>query len=435
MPMRKSRAFVSGLLVAVAFSTVLLQASSQIMAQASSIPTSQEYASGDIQVDQYVQAWYSWVNVNGTHTIFIALHSSQLPSPVFAFVGQAYNTTTGSRIFVGNALLAMEVYNDTDHNGYLDANYTSGTTELRYTLVMNASQTFTPYPVNKTVTNGTPHYRWGITYSSIQALLIKAVPPDYGYGGGTLFSDATIDYVSVFYDYSVVGNTTFLKTSYQVGNITPADPGAMLQGLSLSLLHATLTVASNPLSVEAGSMPYDSQTNQPASQFNTAQVKVDDALAYEFRFNDSYTLLASPSPSYPAVYLASPIDSIPANAFQGQYFAPLVRVQYFVQGQLPDIAGLPSTSNLDYNTTKFLYRVSYPIWSGKALRHDPTYVAHVSTTSSPATPRTSQPPTGILSIAVVTGLLALVVAINGLRRARKTVQPTGGRQDIDEASP
>jgi len=121
-----------------------------VSAQSSSIDLSKEYASGDVDVFPYLQAWYTWININGTHTIFLALHSYQAQSPVSAFVGQGYNTTSGSKVFVANALLAMEVYNDTNANGYLDANYGAGTTELKYLLVMNASQTFTVNPVQKT---------------------------------------------------------------------------------------------------------------------------------------------------------------------------------------------------------------------------------------------------------------------------------------------
>src|SRR5207302_475803 len=215
--------------------------------------------------------------------------------PIFTFVGQAYNSSTGKRVFVGNSLLALEVYNDTNHNGYLDADYSIPATELKYTLIMNASQTFTTDAVNKTIVDGVPHYQWGVTYGSIQAFLIKATPPGYGYGGGTSAANALVDHVSMFYDYSIKGNRTFLKTS-------------------------------------------------------------------------------SPT-THPAVYLASPIGSIPTNALQGQFFDPLLRVQDFVRGQLPDIAGLPSTSNINYTATKFLYRINYPTWSGTAILHDPTYVA------------------------------------------------------------
>src|SRR5436309_7160309 len=326
-----------------------------VNAQSSSIPLSQEFASGDLQISTYLQAWYTWVNVNGTHTIFLALHSQQAQSPVFAFIGQAYNTSSGSRVFVGNALLAMEVYNDTNKNGFLDANYATGSTELKYTLIMNASQTFTTNPVHKTSVNGSPHYIWGITYGSVQAILIKAIAPDYGYGGGIMATDAIIDHVTMFYDYSLSGNTTFLKTSYDVGNVTLASwtpPGITLQGLSLSLLHTTLTVSSKQLTVTASNSPYDSQVNTTPSLVNVAEVKVDNILAYEFRFKDNYTLFQNPATIYPEVSLATPSHSLHTHAFQGAWYDPLLRVQNYVQGQLPDIAGLPSSSILHYTRSR-----------------------------------------------------------------------------------
>ncbi len=421
--MQKRRQVLALMQAAIILSVMIVQTLplDLVSAQSSSIPLSQEFASGDLQVSTYLQAWYTWVNVNGTHTIFLALHSQQAQSPVFAFVGQAYNTSSGSRVFVGNAMLAMEVYNDTNKNGFLDANYATGSTELKYTLIMNASQTFTTNPVHKTSINGSPHYLWGITYGSVQAILVKAIAPDYGYGGGTMATDAIIDHVTMFYDYSLSGNTTFLKTSYDIGNVTLASwtpPGITLQGLSLSLLHTTLTVSSKQLTVTASNSPYDSQVNTTPSLVNVAEVKVDNILAYEFRFKDNYTLFQNPATSYPAVYLASPSNSLPTNAFQGAWYDPLIRVQNYVQGQLPDIAGLPASSNLNYSTSKLIYRISYPTWAGNALTHDPTYVAHLG----PGTVSTSPPPslpTTILAVAVFTGVLALVVAVHSFSRSRK----------------
>src|SRR5437773_11073497 len=101
-----------------------------LLAHSSSIDFSQEYSSGDVQVFPLLDAWYTWININGTHTMFLALHSFQAPSPVSAFVGESFNTSTNSRVFVANALMAMEVYNDTNGNGFLNANYAVPTTEL-----------------------------------------------------------------------------------------------------------------------------------------------------------------------------------------------------------------------------------------------------------------------------------------------------------------
>src|SRR6266542_1498885 len=194
MPMRKSKEFLTAFLVIIVLSIVCLQTPTPVRAQ-SSIDTSQEYTSGDVQVFPYLEAWYTWISINGTHTIFLALHSNQLPSPVSAFVGQGYNSSSGSRVFVANVLLAMEVYNDTNNNGYLDANYPTGSTELKYTMIMNASQTFTTTTVQTTINNGVPHFTWGATYGQVQANLVNPS----GTGGAV----ANIAYVSMMYDYSV----------------------------------------------------------------------------------------------------------------------------------------------------------------------------------------------------------------------------------------
>ena len=168
----------------------------------------------------------------------------------------------------------------------------------------------------------------------------------------------------------------------------------------------------------ASNSAYDSQVNTTPSLVNVAEVKVDNILAYEFQFKDNYTLFQNPTTSYPAVYLASPSNSLPTNAFQGAWYDPLLRVQNYVQGQLPDIAGLPASSNLDYSRSKLIYRISYPTWSGHALTHDPKYVAHIGR----GTVTTSLPPslpTTILVVALFTGVLALVVAVHSFSRSRK----------------
>jgi len=47
-----------------------------------------------------------------------------------------------------------------------------------------------------------------------------------------------------------------------------------------------------------------------------------------------------------------------------------------VKNSLPQVAGLPSSSDLNYNTSKLIYRISYPTWGGIGIKHDPTYVAY-----------------------------------------------------------
>jgi len=424
LPASKS---LSAIVITVMLSTVVVPGlmHAPLLAQ-SSVNFSTEYSSGDVQVLPYSQAWYTWININGTHTIFLALHSTEYPSPVSAFVGESYNTSSGSRVFVANAIMAIEVYNDTDGNGILDANYATGQTELLYTIVMNASQTFQPTTVTKTSVDGVSHYRWGVTYGSIQAILVKYSAGIVGspYGGGLPASYANIDHFTFSYDYSVVGNATFLKTSYEIGNVTlvpPTSPNVTLKSLSLSLLHFTFAVSSEGYAVRlnGSSTDFDSQTSQTSSGINVAQVIVPNSLAYEFRFNDNYTLLTNPPVSLRAVYEAAAANSLPSSAFQGQGALDLIRVQDYVRAALPSIAGLPSSSDLNYTTSKLIYRISYPTWGGVGIKHDPTYVGYYV----PNLILTSLPVPGfpmiIVYLAVAVAVVATITAVFVVKRTRE----------------
>jgi hypothetical protein len=322
--------------------------------------------------------------------------------------------------------MAIEVYNDTDGNGILDANYATGQTELLYTIVMNASQTFQPTPVSKTSVNGVSHYRWGVTYGSIQAILVKYSAGIVGspYGGGLPASYASIDHFTFSYDYSVVGNATFLKTSYEIGNVTlvpPTSPNVTLRGLSLSLLHFTFAVSSEGYAVRlnGSSIDFDSQTSQTSSGINLAQVIVPNSLAYEFRFNDNYTLLTNPPVSLRAVYEAAATNSLPSGAFQGQGALDLIRVQDYVRAALPSIAGLPSSSDMNYSTSKLIYRISYPTWGGIGIKHDPTYVGYF-VPNLLTTPSPSGFPMIIIYLAVAVAVIAAITAVLVMRKTRKT---------------
>jgi len=419
-----SKSAVTVVIVVIALSAVVSPAliPTRLLAQSSSVDFSQEYSSGDVQVLPYSLAWYTWININGTHTIFLALHSTQYPSPVSAFVGESYNTSTNARVFVANAIMAIEVYNDTDGNGILDANYATGQTELLWTIMMNASQTFSPTPVTKTSINNVPHYSWGVTYGSVQAILLKNTPGVLGspYSGGLPASYLNIDHFTLAYDYSIVGNATFLKTSYEIGNMTlvpPISPNVTLTGLSLSLLHFTLAVSSSPYGVIANTSPYNSQTNSTSSKVDVAKVSIANSLAYEFLFNDNYTLLTNPPVSLRTVYAAVPSNSLPTGALQGSGTQDLIRVQDYVKDALPSIAGLPSSSDLNVNTSRLIYRISYPTWGGTGIKHDPTYVAYYVPTLSTLPPNCCS--AIIIYPALALAAVAAVIAFLLIKRTRR----------------
>ncbi len=47
-----------------------------------------------------------------------------------------------------------------------------------------------------------------------------------------------------------------------------------------------------------------------------------------------------------------------------------------MKASLPNIGGLPASSDLNYSTSKLIYRISYPTSGGIGIKHDPTYVEH-----------------------------------------------------------
>src|SRR5947209_3514252 len=88
-PIRR-RTVLASMITIIAVLAVFSRASliHSVSAQSSSIDLSKEYSSGDVDVFTYLQAWYTWININGTHTIFLALHSNQAQSPVSALSGR-----------------------------------------------------------------------------------------------------------------------------------------------------------------------------------------------------------------------------------------------------------------------------------------------------------------------------------------------------------
>ena len=207
-----------------------------------SINTNAEYSNGTLStIWPGVYIWYDWVNASGSQVVFLAFQSPVTTVPVMAFVGQHYYDQNGTEVFVGSTLGDMEVYNDTNGNGLPDANYTSGQSEILYDFIVNSSQITEIQPIDRTTIQGLPHYRWGITYRTIDGSFI--------YPNGTVDVDGTntnvrasamIDYMNFSYDYYIQGNVSYLKTSFGLGKITQIEPypgssNLSLNGLSLAL--------------------------------------------------------------------------------------------------------------------------------------------------------------------------------------------------------
>ena len=367
----------------VAIVIMLLYANSARTTHVSGSPpfdTGTEYTSGHSSTT-WGGVWYTWINVSGTQVIFTALYSEAYNSPVRVFLGEHYNSALGQPILVGNALTMIEIYNDTDQNGILDANYTSGTSELEYYILVNSSRTFDVSPVQKTDVNGSAHYRWGATYGGVDAFLVSPDPYGPGYGAWSPVAPMNLSEVGLSYDYSIEQNMTFLKTSFHIGNFTilqNTNPAVSLEGLSMSLLYTTQAVSPSSYTIMADDTAFNSTLNTPATAISKAQINLGNLTTFEFRFQDNYTLYTSTPTEYAAKYSACPTDSIDPQLIRENWNTPFWFAQDNMQEMFPDIDYARTPFNVNFTTSSFNHRIQYPEWSANRIEHDPTYVAFIN---------------------------------------------------------
>jgi hypothetical protein len=419
----------------------------------SSVDMEGEYSSGSLELSEAMDVWYARINSSGTEVVFLTYYSKVYNSPIITFLGEHY-TTNDTEVFVGNTLLLMEAYNDTDGNGVPEANFTAGTGEIEYFLLVNSSVTFTSTPVKKVTIGNVSHYVWGIEYGWVDgALLYPRNRIIDGYSTN-LAAIVNITRLSFEYDYYIQGNATYLKTGFEIGKIADFKPYASnvsLNGLGFSLLYGTAVFTTGSYSIFVNGKSYDSRTTQAASTSTSqTEVVVENRKIYEFLFEENYTLYRDSAPeNYTSRSVASPTSSIPPNTADILSW----KLGLFSSDVFPRInANLPNI-DLAYANSSFIYRVCYPTWDGWGLEHDPTYVAFLvpaEITPNPTTPPSGQQPnpssgpstnppsssgtsyggfggpieTTATTMVAVAGILALTLALIELRKTRSILKPS-----------
>jgi hypothetical protein len=414
--------------------------------ESSFIDTQKEYVSGNSSSD--LGLWYTWINTGNTDVVFLAYDfeglqfmGSPLPSPVSMVVGQHFNTSEGE-VFVGNSPRYMEIYDDTNGNGVPDANFTAGTSEIQYYVMMNASRSLQSISVEKQVSgNGTPHYTWGVRYNGIDAILqypfIETYPPQHP------SIRVFIDYIQCSYDYQVSGNHTYLKINFEIGpflnprifnensTLVPADLN--VSSMSLSILYATLIVTANPnYELRLGGEAYNSTTTEtPVTPTNEAQLDLQQSTVYSFIFGENYTLTTnSVSHTYTSNAAACSDDSVSSpylSIGDALLFSRWGSQAEVLEDLIPRISSTLDVSAIIDQTSSFYYRVSYPKWGNVTLVHDPTYIANfgslipLNPPGNPLNPPGNE--LGIGQIATVTVIAGVGIAMLGVALSQRRKIP------------
>jgi hypothetical protein len=383
--------------------------------------TSLEYASGVLTAkNSPLEVWYSWINSSGTQIIYYALYTTPdypYPVPIANIVGQHFTSSDGTEVFVASALSQLEVYRDLNGDGVPQTGSESGgENEVLYYMYSNMSQNFDTAPVDKEIVDGVTHYRWSFTYNNAYAYLQNA-SVRVGVTARMLLEHLTFNY-----DFSVNGNVSDLKTSFNIGKVTDLevlDPSqfSSFDGLSLALLYATATYTSKPYSTSVNGQQYNSSTADNAVEANIAEVKVGEVKTYDYVFGGNYTLNTDTSnesytanlETYTAKAQAASKTGLPA------LYGPTVQSITMFQDQLNLTAlfgGSWPKINSNYEASSLIYRICFPVWSGNQIEHDPVFVGYIKNTQE-----IPEVPTTLLLIPFLAA--ASVVAVAGLKKGKQ----------------
>lgn len=341
------------------------------------IGTNAEYKNGTISGDT-LDIWYAWINVSKTQLIYYTLVSDEVNPPIKSFLGQHLQVENGTEVFIGNTLALIEVYNDKNEDGIPQANFTSGESEIVYYLEVNSSVSYEISPIHKVIEDGVPHFKWGFRYVTIDGFLQYA---DQSRTGARVM----IDHLGFSYDFYVTQNVSYLKTSFDIGNITDiepwwGEPPISLGNLSLSILFGTVTSSAKPYTAYVNGEIYNStKTADSATATTKGQIAIEMIKAYEFLFGGNYNLTRGENiETHEMKSEAAATSSVPEGAksrldWVFGYFEKKLNISEL----FPSATGIGGKVNLDCNASTFLYRICYPAWDGLPIKHDPTYVAYL----------------------------------------------------------
>lgn len=378
------------LLLTATLITFSQTSNAQLDKNSTSLPqTSLEYVSGTLNAENLpLKVWYSWVNVSGTQIIYYALYTTSdypFPVPIANVIGQHLTSNDGTEVFVASALSELEVYRDLNGDGVPQTKSESGgVSEVLYYMYSNMSQSYTATPIEKEAIDGITHYRWSFSYKDVYTYLQNAS------ARVGVIARMYLEHLTFNYDFSVNGNVSDLKTSFDIGKVTNLEvlePSGFssFDDLSLALLYTTATYSSKPYSTSVNGQQYDSSTADSAVTVDIAEVKVGEVKTYDYMFGGDYTLYTSANNQsatanieiYTSKAQAAPITGLPT------IYGPTVRSISLFQDQLNLTAlfgGSWPNVNSNYAASSLVYRICFPVWGGSQIEHDPVFVGYIFNT-------------------------------------------------------
>jgi outer membrane protein assembly factor BamB len=402
-----------------------------------------EYSSGNSTPGQGL--WYAWVNTGNTQVVMLAtsffqgggpsFNGHSLPSPISVIIGEHFNTSRGE-VFVANTPTFMEIYNDSNHNGIPDSDFSHHSSEIIYYIIWNASQSFQTTPVEKQIDQeNVVHYKWSVRYNGVAGIL---VPPFVDEEDKFPLTTCWIDYVACSYDYYVKETNSYLKVGFEVSPLTDlmtlknvsgtyqAVPANLsLKGMSLAVLFATSIACAHSYQVMVKGQDYNSTTTGiPDIPTDNATINMDNWSVYNFIYNGTYTVNNDGTPE---TYMSKGSACGDVSVLSPYVLAnggPCLFLRWNESANVVDdlIARISNSLQVDTilrENSSFFYRVSFPVWGNGTLSYDPTYIGELNPANlgNPGGAGGEIIQIGIVLGVAFTGVAAILVVL--LRRTRR----------------
>ncbi|MFX1285943.1 MAG: hypothetical protein ACFFB5_20035 [Promethearchaeota archaeon] len=336
---------------------------------AADIPVEEEYSYGTI-ANKNSRLSYTWVHTEETSflslTMYDELTGLSTIAPFYPFFGQSFNVTNNP-FFVGTIITGFELYQDSNDNGVLDLEE-----ELKYYIMLNASQGIILPQIEKTTTDTKRIYTWEVSYLEVDGFFNPS-PPQYDI-------KTIIDSVNLTYSFEISQDYSELKLAIEMGAWDAYefswDDGRLddvdLSGYSLSILFGTTISSENPVSI--------SLTNKTTG-ISDAIIKINGVPIFQSLFQDNYDLGLNGS-SLPAYATTANNETIEE---QGAAWRTPDELYKWWSSFFSNMSELTKIPPLGITEASFLYRICYPIWSGEPFQHDPRYRALFEGEISPST--------------------------------------------------
>jgi len=401
------------------------------IAAAEKIDFEKEIDYGFINKTHSFDFWYVSLNTLGTRVLFLSMYSVLFPSPIQFFLGQYYRTVSGSEIFIGNTLIGFEIFEDLNNNSILDADFSDGfnktVDEVRYIFILNASKYVSLTVPTKQNISGIVHYVWGIRYEEIQGIIEEVaekepsswiIDPISGEQYPSFFEvlcEAYISFLEFKFNYWIQNNISYLKLSMDLGEFS-CNTSIPFNNLSLSFLFATSTLVKENYTINVidGNKTHVSEN---ITQISEADVEVTNVTAFKFIFNSSY-VLNELKREYKAVTVRYDVYLLPGDEI---YWANdlMTNCEETLKNYLENTSpSLSKDIDLRVQSSRLVYRVTFPAWNNKPLSYDPLYIAYITPSKGNITGQMLKK-YGPLLVALIGAIIFILAVVHQIKVRRQ----------------